>query len=134
MALHETVSSRKRTSWPGIGLIALAIVLFATPGRLEGGVVVPISPGHGLSVLDAVALVPLLLGHALVLRRLWAGRARLSTLLQTSPGAGSLGVFTAGVGLGLLLASAFSLFFWWWAVGALLLAAMLLVAIAVAAR
>ena len=76
MALHETVGSRKLTSWPsmGIGLIVLAIVLLATPGRLEGRVVVPISRGHGLSVLDAVALVPLLIGQVVVFRRLLARR------------------------------------------------------------
>ena len=33
-------------------------------------------------------------------------------------GAAGVLTFAAGVGLGLLLASAFSAFYWWWAVGA----------------
>jgi hypothetical protein len=54
--MHETMGLRKIASWPfmGIGLIVLAIVLFASPGRFEGRVVVPISPGHGLSVLGRI--------------------------------------------------------------------------------
>ena len=136
MAMHETVGQRNIAPWPftGIGLIVLAIVLFAAPGRFEGRVVVPISPGHGLSVLDAVALVPLLIGQALVFSGLWARRTRLSRAIQTSPGLGSLGVFTAGVGLGLMIASVISLFFWWWAVGAVLLAVMMIVTTVVATR
>jgi hypothetical protein len=39
----------------------------------------------------------------------------------------------AGLGLGLLLASAFSAFFWWWAIGAILFGAMLIVATIMAA-
>ena len=134
--MHEAVGLRKITAWPfiGIGLIALAIVLFSAPGRFEGRVVVPISPGHGLSMLDTVALVPLLIGQALVFKGLWARRKRLSKTLQTSPWLGSLGVLTAGVGLGLMIASVISLFFWWWAVGAVLFGAMMIVAIAVAMR
>jgi hypothetical protein len=41
-------------------LLALALVLFAVPARFEGPVLVPISPGHGLTLVDVVALAPLL--------------------------------------------------------------------------
>jgi hypothetical protein len=43
-------------------LFVLAFVLFAVPARLEGPVLVPISPGHGLALIDVVALC-----------RCWAG-------------------------------------------------------------
>ena len=43
-------------------LFALALILFVVPAGLEGPVLVPISPGHGLSLVDVVALVPLLAG------------------------------------------------------------------------
>jgi len=58
---------------------------------------------------------------------------RLLEALQRSPGIASLGIFVAGLGLGLLLASAFSAFFWWWAIGAILFGAMLIVATIMAA-
>jgi hypothetical protein len=68
-------------------LFVLAFVLFAVPARLEGPVLVPISPGHGLALIDVVALMPLLGGLALSLavcgsvgsgwmRRLPDGRGR----------------------------------------------------------
>jgi hypothetical protein len=58
--------SKIRSSWllGGVGLVAIAIALLAAPAQLEGPVLVPISPGHALSVLDSVALIPLLTGLA----------------------------------------------------------------------
>jgi hypothetical protein len=47
-------------------LFALALTLFVVPATLEGPVLVPISQGHGLSLVDVVALVPLLAGTALL--------------------------------------------------------------------
>jgi len=41
-------------------LLACTLALFIVPARLEGPVLVPISPGHGLSLLDMLALAPLL--------------------------------------------------------------------------
>jgi hypothetical protein len=112
-------------------LFALALVLFAVPARLEGPVLVPISQGHGLALIDVVALVPLAGGLALFARGLWRRRERLEAALARRPWAARAGAFGIGLGLGLLLASVF-VFFWWWAVGAGLLTAML-VAAAVAA-
>jgi hypothetical protein len=42
--------------WCGI-LFALALMLFVVPAALEGPVLIPISPGHGLSLVEVVALV-----------------------------------------------------------------------------
>ena len=55
---------KKLLGWPTASLILVgfAILLFAAPTRFEGSVLVPISPGHGLSLLDSIALLPLLTG------------------------------------------------------------------------
>ena len=50
-------------------MFVLALILFALPAGLEGPVLVPISPGHGLSLVDVVALVPLLAGTGLLALR-----------------------------------------------------------------
>jgi hypothetical protein len=111
---------------------AVALVLFIVPGRLEGPVLVAISPGHGLSLLDVLALVPLLGGVILLFFGLWQRRERLDTVLNRRSWWARLGIFGAGLGLGLLLASVFT-FFWWWAIGAALLTAIMLAAAVLAA-
>jgi hypothetical protein len=112
--------------WCGT-LFALALLLFVVPAGLEGPVLVPISPGHGLSLVDVVALVPLLGGTALLAGGLWRRRQRLEVALTRRPRSAWAGAFVAGLGVGLLVASVF-VFFWWWAIGAALLTAMLLAA------
>jgi hypothetical protein len=114
-------------------LLALAFALFAVPARLEGPVLLPISPGHGLALADAVALLPLLGGVVLLYGGLWQRRERLDATLNQRPWLGRAGIFGAGVGLGLLVASVFASF-WWWAVGAGLLTAALLGAAAMVGR
>jgi hypothetical protein len=113
-------------------LLALALVLFAVPARFEGPVLVTISPGHGLALVDVVALVPLLGGVALLFGGLWQRRRRLDAALARRPWLAGAGSFGTGLGLGLLVASVFG-FFWWWAFGAGLLTATLLAAAVVAA-
>jgi hypothetical protein len=120
--------------WPRAALVAVAagIAVLAAPARLEGPILVPISPGHALSVLDTVALIPLLAGTVSLYVGLWRRRARLRRIALEAPGVAATAVFTGGFGLGLLIASAFSAFFWWWAVGALFFGAVLLAAAIVA--
>src|SRR4029450_11675779 len=95
-------------------LFALALLLFVVPASLEGPVLIPISPGHGLSLVDVVALVALLAGVGRLAGGPWGG--------------GGVGVLWRG----LLVASVF-IFFWWWVIGAALLTATLLAAALVAA-
>ena len=123
-------------SWPlgGAGLVASAIALLAAPAQFEGPVLIPISPGHALSVLDSVALVPLLTGLAWLYWGVWLRRYGLYDAMHAAPGKGTLGVFAAGFGVGLLLASAFSTFWWWWAIGAMLFLAMTISAVMAATR
>ncbi|MGH8899066.1 MAG: hypothetical protein ACRDZ4_19085 [Egibacteraceae bacterium] len=97
-------------------LVAGAIV-FALPHRLEGPVLMRISPGHGLATNDLIALGPLLTGSALLVR--WRARGALCSAAIRRSGVAT--ALAAGMGLGLLIASVFSTFSWWWAVGVVLL-------------
>jgi hypothetical protein len=126
---------KRKGSWVfgGLALVALGIAILAAPSQWEGSVLLPISPAHALSVLDTLALVPLLVGTGWLYFALWRRRQRLYESLQRSLQKGGLGVFIAGTGLGLLVASSYSAFFWWWAIGALLYGVMLIVALKVAA-
>jgi hypothetical protein len=128
-------AGRQATRWLlGCGaLFVLALLLFVIPATLEGPVLVPISPGHGLSLVDVVALAPLLAGTALLAGGLWQRRQALDAALTGRPWMAGAGSFVAGLGLGLLMASVFT-FFWWWAIGAALLTSTLLAAAVVAAR
>jgi hypothetical protein len=102
----------KMHSWPfgAGGLVVVAIALLAAPAQVEGPVLVPISPGHALAVLDFVALIPLLMGLTWLYWEVRVRRYRMYDAMRAPPGKGSLGIFVAGLGLGLLLASAFSTF------------------------
>jgi hypothetical protein len=65
-------------------LFALALILFVVPAGLEGPVLVPISPGHGLSLVDVVALVPLLQEPVIsAVGTLTPADSRASSSLQT---------------------------------------------------
>jgi hypothetical protein len=125
-----------RDRWPAAAfvLIALGLLVLAMPASVEGPVLLPISPGHAVSRLDALGIVPLVAGSCWLYGGLWRRRARLYARAAASPGAAGGAIFVAGLGLGLLLASAFSAFFWWWAVGAAAFGIVLARASQVAAR
>jgi hypothetical protein len=109
-----------RDWWPAGPAIAIVsgIAILALPAGLEGPTLLPISPGHGLSLVDTVGVVPLIAGSMWLHAGLWRRRARLALWARRRTGAATGLTFAAGLGLGLLLASAFSAFYWWWAVGA----------------
>jgi hypothetical protein len=121
--------------WPGAAFAAMAlgIAMLAAPASIEGPILLPIAPGHALSVLDTIAVVPLVIGSFVLYAGLWHRRARLAGVVRGGPGAAAIWVFTGGLGLGLLLASAFSAFFWWWAIGAVLFGLALVAAVLAAA-
>ncbi|MBG6070144.1 hypothetical protein [Micromonospora ureilytica] len=111
-------------------LVVVGVLVLFVPAGDEGKVLVPISEGHGLSAVDGVGAALLTAGgtwlEVLVIRRL--------PYLALPPRAlFALGLL-AGLGVGLLVASAFSGFFWWWAVGAATLGIALLVLVPLTAR
>ena len=124
------------TRWPvpPLALIALGVIVLAAPARLEGPILLPISPGHAISRLDAIGLVPLLAGTLGLYAGLWRRRAQIYQFAAGYPAPFTSAVFAAGLGLGLLIASAFSTFFWWWAVGAVLFGLVLVGAVLALAR
>jgi hypothetical protein len=113
-------------TWPRgcLLLVAIGVAILALPARLEGPRLVEVADGHAVSVLDAAGIVPLVTGSAWLHRGLWARRRRIEDWVKRRPGRAVATFSAAALGLGLLLASAFSAFFWWWAVGAVLFAAM----------
>ncbi len=126
----------RRCAWIAFSIVAvsLALALLALPAHLEGPVLVHLSPGHALTRVDAVALLPLLAGVAVMCGGIWRRRSRLLQSAGNRPGIGALVVLGAGTGLGLMLASSFSSFFWWWAMGAALPTATTTTTLAIAAR
>jgi hypothetical protein len=119
-----SVVAPSRAAWPGgpIAAIALGLAILALPAGVEGPPIVPISPGHALSAVDAFGVVPLTTGALWLHAGLWRRRARLAVWARGHAGAAAGLTFSAGLGLGFLLASAFSAFYWWWAVGAMMFA------------
>ncbi len=111
-------------------LVLVGLTLLAVPARVEGPVLVPISEGHGLSLLDAIGAGLLAVAvtwlEVLIVLRL----PRLGLSPRALFGLGLL----AGVGIGLAVASSFRGFFWWWAVGGACVAAAALVLVPLTAR
>ena len=106
--------------WPKapVALIALGLCVLALPARFEGRVLLPISAGHAITELDAIGVLPLVVGAVWIQVGTWRRRARLQRRARERPLFSAAMSFVGGVGLGLLIASSFSTFFWWWAVGA----------------
>lgn len=52
--------------WLGLGLVVIGMLGLLIPSQYEGQVLVPISPDHGLSFIDMLAVVPLVLGSGIV--------------------------------------------------------------------
>ena len=125
----------RRDWWPSGPAIAIVggIAILALPAAFEGPALLPISPGHAVSLVDAMGVLPLVAGSTWLHAGLWRRRDRLAQWARQRTGAAAGLTFAAGLGLGLLLASAFSAFYWWWAVGAAMFAIANVAAVFVAA-
>ena len=136
MSAGVAIDRVTRNHWPARALVMMGVglAMLGMPASIEGPVILPISPGHALSVLDAIGVLPLLTGSFSLYRGLWQRRGSLRAVALRVPGPTGGLVFVGGFGLGLLIASAFSAFFWWWAVGAVLFGAVLLAAVVEASR
>ena len=124
--MTATGAALRVTSWPlgCLTLMAVGLAVLAVPTRLEGPSLLVISAGHALSLIDVVGILPLMAGAIWLHSGLWSRRASIEGWLRKQPAVAGGYLFAAGLGLGLLLASAFSGFFWWWAIGALLFGVM----------
>ena len=123
-----------RDLYIGLILFILAIVLLLLPDQIEGPVLIPISPGHALSMLDSIAMVPLLCGTVILQLFLWRRRTVITDQFTRNLSIAILVTFAGGLGLGLLIASAFSLFFWWWIIGAGLLLFVLVIVLRIVTK
>ena len=106
-------------------LLGAGVAILALPAHWEGPRLIEISEGHAISLLDAIGIAPLIVGATLLQLDLWRRREALLDRVREKPARGIRLSFITGLGLGLLVASAFSGFWWWWAIGALLLALVL---------
>ena len=104
-----------------------------------GGSPVAHEEGHdpdrpATAAADAVGILPLAIGSALLYWLLRSRRFQLGVCVSARSATAVAAVFISGLGLGLLLASAFSSFFSWWAIGAVFFASIVVAASVVAAR
>ncbi|MFF4874761.1 MULTISPECIES: hypothetical protein [unclassified Micromonospora] len=131
VAMSQDVGGAPRTQVAITALLIVAgVLILFVPASNEGRVLVPLSEGHGLSAVDVVGAALLAFGgtwlEVLVVRR-------LPHLALPPRALFALGLL-AGLGIGLLIASAFSGFFWWWAVGATALGVAVLILVPLTAR
>jgi hypothetical protein len=102
-----------------VGLVIVGAAILGWPAGSEGEVLIPISEGHGLTAIDIVGAVPLVVGILWCEAILWQSRRLLRSAISAHPGPSAALLFSTGLGLGLLFASVVPSF-WWWAVGAAL--------------
>lgn len=117
--MNRTVIRRRGSVWIAVGLIFVGAAILGWPARSEGEVLIPISEGHGLTAIDIVGAVPLVVGISWCEWILWRSRRLLRSEIAAHPGLSAAILFSTGLGLGLLFASVVPSF-WWWAVGAAL--------------
>ena len=118
----------KFSEWPHgpVILLCVSVVLFTLPDAWEGPLLLAVGNGNGLSLVDTIALLPLLISTFWIQKGLWGRRIYLFNKITMYPGSASLLIFFVGIGLGLLIASAFNTFLYWWAVGGILFVLLLL--------
>lgn len=117
--------------WPKgpVILLIFSILMFLIPKSFEGPEIFSFGSYQGLSVLNTMALIPLLFSVYWIQRGLWRRRIHLFNRVTLYPGAGSLIVFLMGLGLGMLIAAGFKDFQYWWAIGGILFIFVLIVVV-----
>ena len=114
-------------NWPRgpVYLLIIAVLIIMLPKWLEGPVIYEIDDMHHLTLANAIALVPLMISVTWIQRGIWKRRIYLFNKVTIYTGSAVLVIFSMGLGLGMLLASAFFSFHYWWAVGGFLFLIML---------
>ena len=105
--------------WPKapVYLLLISILLFMVPVSLEGPVLIDFQEASDLTITDLIALISLMTSVVWIQKGLWRRRIYLFNRVTLYPGATTLLVFSMGLGLGMVLAHAFSTFRFWWAIG-----------------
>lgn len=98
----------------GAILMALGMALLGTPNRFEGPSLLHLSPGHGVSVSDVIALVPLIGGGILMGQALWLQRQQLRQKISWVAIFSSTEVFLAGLATGIFMSRVFTMLPWSW--------------------
>ncbi len=96
------VMAGRREWWPAgpaVG-IAAGIAILALPADVEGPALLPISPGHAVSLVDAIGVLPLVAGSTWLHAGLWRRRERLALWARQRTGAAAGLTFAAGLGSG----------------------------------
>lgn len=108
----STLAGLYRRFMIGAICLALGLALVFPPKFLEGPSLLSLSRGHGITVSDLVALVPLMIGVKFILQVLWRLRPQLHRRLTGLWVAGGTEIFLAGIAAGILLDSAFNKLDW----------------------
>lgn len=96
----------------GAILLALGLALVFPPKSLEGPSLLRLSRGHGITVSDLVALVPLTIGANFVLQVLWSLRTHPRQHLAGLWEVGAAEIFLVGVAAGIVVDGAFTNLDW----------------------
>ena len=103
-------------------LVVLSLTVLAVPARYEGPILWITTKEHGVTQSDVIGFTPLAIGWLVWLTGIWRRRDRVAAAIARSPGLATIGAFVAGLGAGLLLATA-RISFWWLAIGLAMLTA-----------
>jgi hypothetical protein len=118
----------------GAIFLALGLGLLSVSNRFEGPVLLHISRGHGVSLSDVIALLPLAVGAALIFAVFWRQRAVLSKQLKAMLAGGGAEIFCVGLGVGLVIAKGLAALEWKWLLTWAAVASPLLIALIIALR
>lgn len=98
----------------GAILLALGMALLGTPNRFEGPSLLHLGPGHGVSVSDVIALVPLVIGAILLVQALWQQRQQFIQKFRLTAIFSSTEIFFTGLAVGIFMARIFIMLPWSW--------------------
>jgi nucleoside recognition membrane protein YjiH len=97
------LTTKYRQLMIGLIMVMIGLALASVPNRFEGISLLHLPQGHGVSVSDGIALIPLLCGAVLVLGNLWFERVQLRERVQTWLRIGGVELFLVGMAAGIVI-------------------------------